>query len=150
MTTRGLRAGGVALVTALLWSLVACGTPSAPSDQVSGLGPALDRVDEAAVSGDDARLRDAVAELVDITTRAREQGDLAPAEAGPILEAARALADATKGPPEPTTPPTTPATSTTEVPSEPVETTPEESDDHPPKDEKDKDNKEKEKKPKKH
>lgn len=117
-----------ALATAAV--LVAgCGSGTAPAEDVPALATALDDVDAAVVSGDDTAVRDAVDALTEVTTRAREAGDLDAAAADRILAAAEELLaalqeatppteDESSEPPTPVAPTSTPAPTTPEPTSE--------------------------------
>lgn len=108
-TIAALLAAGTLLVTS------GCGSSTSPADDVPALATALDRVDEAIDSGDDAAARDAVTELAQTATRAEEAGDLDAGQADEIVAAADALLDELSSVEES---PTEPSSSTSSAPSD--------------------------------
>lgn len=77
----------------IISSAAACGQDPATAERAPELAALLDTVDAAVVTGNDARIRQRVDDLVAATIEARDTGDLDAAQAEEILSAAAALID---------------------------------------------------------
>jgi hypothetical protein len=119
--TRTSFVGRLAALAVTAMVAAGCGGETAPTESAPELAEQLERVDQAVVAGDDARIRNRVESLMAATESARDDGRLDDEQADRILAAGEAMLarlPAEEPAPEPSPPSSSPTTETPEPPEE--------------------------------
>lgn len=98
----GIRTLAALITAGALLLTTGCGSGTSPADDVPALSTALTRVDQAIAAEEHDEARDAVAELMDVATKAEETGDLDADQVDRIVSAAETLLAALPGAETPT------------------------------------------------
>jgi hypothetical protein len=118
--TRTSLVGRLAALAVTAMVAAGCGGETAPTESAPELAEQLERVDQAVVVGDDARIRDRVEALMAATESARDDGRLDDEQADRILAAGEAMLARLPEEPAPEPSPTS-SSPTMETPEPPAE-----------------------------